>query len=270
SQPEHSVDLEIYKVKHQTTEQSIIESIEENVEGYKNSSAEEIKKHIVIISRFCSSGAHIVSKSDEVLSEIESELSQQKFHGGVSFALMNRAFLQEVGGRGKDNDLFVTQMHDILSDKVLAHLPNGEKSNLLLPYAYQTLSVDASDIRIDRKKYGAYIYRYPGYFLDTMELAKVLEKLVFSKKISLSTIEKYLESGVSFSDIIKSPKIFYFRKFGDLFTIIGKIPGEHMTGEELREILNSQVKDGPHLRLFNKETWGKIIVEYLYKAKITK
>lgn len=266
---EHSIDLEIYKVKNQNKEKSVIESIEEKMQEYKGISQEEIKKHIVIISRFCSTGVYIISDSPEVPPIIERHISQQKFHGGISFTLMNKFFLHETEKKSKDIDLFVTQMHDILSDKVLAFLPNGEKRNLSLPYAYQTLGVHASDIHIDRKKYGLYIYRYPGYFLDCTELAAALEKLVLSKRVSVKTIEKYLETGTSFSDILKSPKIFHFRKFGDLFTVSGYIPGEQMTGEELREFLNAQVSDGPHLRLFNKETWGKIIAEYLDNAQIT-
>jgi len=259
----HAIDLDGYILQKQQKQFSIIYSIRNTLPEFQNLSTEETKKRIVILSRFCSIPVYTQSKKYEDIFITHDQLVRKNSHGGISFALMNSLFLTEIQNRKPKIELLTTQMHMSLSHTILSYPPYSLKNILPLQLAYKTLHVKPSQIRLDRFTYGEYIYSYPGYFLNIYDLTNALAELVSLEKLSIKTIERYLDNGLDFTTIKDHPKMFHFRNLGNLFTVKGRIPNESITGEQLREFLNHKVDDGPRLRLVKTNDWKKGVENYL-------
>jgi hypothetical protein len=255
-------DLDFYINKSRIYKFSSMDLIKEKLyksSEWQNVSDEELRKRFITISRFCSTNTYTSLKDRNDLFNKHYNNIKKKLHGGISLTLMNLVFLDELKRINPPIELFIAQMHKHLTDTVLSYPSYTGKLKLPLETGYKFLKVD--NLCIDRERHGNYIYSYPGYFLNNDDLMKALKVLIKEKKLSKSTIERYLNS--SFDEIKKQPKIYNFHNFGRLLTKKGKIRNESITGEQLRDFLNKNVKDGPQLRLVKTKDWKKGLEDFI-------
>ena len=159
-------------------------------------------------------------------------------------------------------------MPRVVSNILLSHVTNNNYKTLQFSYAYKKLGLKNNlAVRINREKSGSYIYKYPGYFLNLKELVHALSLLIQNKSLTLGIIEKYLHANLSFINVAKYPRPYYFRLMGKLLTVNGLIEDTKMTGEELRVFLNKHVSDGPICRIMDITDWQEDIDSMIAFAK---
>ncbi len=227
----------------------------------------DITKNIVTMSRICNIPPYVVSGSTTHNHSIV--IPEKLKYTGISFALMNKQFLDDCRSKSKRYTYITGLFHDKLVDNILTiTTKNGIKIPFLQP-AYNLLGLkDQSRIKLNRSL--SFIYKFSGYFLKTKQLYDLLANLVREGSLTAKTlthyiqdiehIEQYMSNINSFKRI--SPKI------GALLTAQGPLYGAKLTGEELRRSIDKKVDDGPTLRMIKSSEWQKGINKYLHFCKV--
>lgn len=225
---------------------------------FKNKKSYEVED-IVTISRLC--GMKNVNFDNK---NIDNFVMPNKLHyTQYSFAVLCNTFLHDIEKNKLPFKLVTCLMRPDFVKKFM--ILNNEDNNVIkfpLKLAENFLGLSKNSVTIDRNILS---YKYPGYFFRSAQLLKFLHKIIRDKKISITSLKRYL--GKDF-DIEILNKMFYKSKLeflnkifglGDLFSVKGKIPGSTITGEELRDMLDKEVGDAPNMYLMDVRLWNENI-----------
>jgi len=220
----------------------------------------DITNHILTMSRICSIPPYIIEGAQDNSMVLPEKLK----YPGISFALMNKQFLDDCRSESKEYTYITGLFHDKLINNILTIVMNGGRKIPFFRPAYDLLGFeDQSRIKLNRSLF--FIYEFSGYFLKTKQLYNLLVNLMRKGSLTANTfthyiqnikhIEQYMNDIDSFKQIM--PKI------GALLTTQGPLYGAKLTGEQLRRIIDEKVDDGPTLRMMKIDEWQKDIRTYL-------
>lgn len=257
------LDFYLYKGTH-----PIFDVLLKKIKEFKTGDINNARSKIVALSRL--SAIRPYPLDTVIASETKKYFATNKrnFHTALSFALVNKYFLQYAKELKLPIQFITCQMHEKTTKKTLSHALSNEVKLLDFVPLYRQLGVKrASLVAINRNNPQVYIYRYPGYFLDIAHLSKTLRYLLRKKRLTPQTIQSYLDKDVLLEDMLRDPKIHHFRHMGKLFMAKGEISPEQLTGEELRSILSNRVQDGVKLYLMRTTAWEKSVNDMIRFAK---
>jgi hypothetical protein len=200
-------------------------------------------KHFVSMSRICR-----ITPSDNTGNFT---LSANRYTL-ASFVLANRAFLSHNHQYGPFKYISGLFRPELLKNKFSVSL-NGKKYPRYSA-ANNSLSIKGiGKIKIDRN---FYIYSYPSYFLNLDGTYLCLKKLAAKKILTKQTLEVYLgHNCLSSMANFKS----HSHKLGKFLAAKGRLQFSKISGNQLRQILNKKVKDGPSLKIMKTSLWNKDI-----------
>lgn len=212
-------------------------------------------ENIVTLSRL--SGIH--NKKEKITFE-------SKFtYTGICFALMIMAFIKQCRTSLLPYNFFTAILRDELVDKALTITLDGGKKQLpYFPYAYEMLGLESKHaLRLDRSFHDFQAYRYPSYFLNMRDIHKTLIKLFKDGFLTQAAFAPILPTQ-SDPDCWMDYSVFSHMapRLGELLCMT-RIEGSKITGDELREILDTSVDDGVYLRMMERHTLLRSIKEYL-------
>lgn len=258
--PRGTGDLEIYTYRG--------ESVENIVKNKLFQGRDDFLNFIVASSRMCGCKPYFKNKSDE--KRMTTDFLPKKIkHTALFYSLMSKYFLTDylyhLGSK-----YITTVIIDQLVDKVLS-IDNGtERYGTHFTYAHDLLGVAPEEIKLNRSVNNHYAYRYPTYFLNSEQLVKWLEDLTEKEIIARESVDHYLKAEVSFYEIIRQPHLDLnrLRNLYKLFMTEGKIFGSSLTGVELRNLSNTEVGDGPKLRITPIDDMASSIEVFLTVAGV--
>lgn len=187
----------------------------------------------------------------------------------TSFLLMNEYFIKECRQNKIAFQYLIAIIRNDFINKVLTLAINGKKFPTLWTPAYQTLNLNKNDIKINRNARSNYVYKFPAYFLNINQLIKILQKLVHEEKLSLKSIEYYLDIKINsnMKKDLKTTILQQSKKLGRLLTIENKIRFSSLTGKQIRKIIDANVNDGPELKITKFSDYAKNIQDLLLVLK---
>lgn len=149
---------------------------------------------------------------------------------------------------------------------------NGKRYGALFTPATTSLGVQPGSITVNRKNYGPYVYGFPGYWLNFQKLVKELRLLLEANHLTEACFKHYLGIKKPFAAILDSGRstmeiMAVLHKLGNLLTVSGKL--EHcseMTGENLRQLIDDRVSDGPELKITNVEEIQNEVLKFFGAA----
>jgi hypothetical protein len=168
-----------------------------------------------------------------------------------SFGLINKVFFSQ-----HDFVYLTATVRKELLKKVLRF---NNKISLYLPDAHKIIGCASSDVRLNRSLLA---YRFPGYFLDILQLINLLERLIKEGKLSLDSVKAFIKFyKPNFKKKLKEKKYIEVLKeikgLEKLLLLSGIIPKAKITGEELRGLIAKHVSDGPILKIIPVSKWKK-------------
>ncbi len=208
--------------------------------GHKNISLESIlKKHkikllsLVTISKFCRQ---------------KTKPTNLKFTK-LAFCLANKFFLET---RPEIKYLTGLFRNEVINKSLTKNsLPEFTKANTIF----------RSNLKINRS---VSAYKFPGYFLNLPNLKLAIKNLENSRQISKPTLNFYLGKQLAAKILstgnLKIPETKLLPK---LLLTSGHLKHSQISGERLREILNTEVNDGPDFYFLHKEPWLNSINKFL-------
>lgn len=270
--PLSTEDLDFYVCRIGKKGYTVLDALRMKTDIFRSMSIQNIKKHIATHSRVCVIRPFLreQKKPHTPSSAHHEHLGRKNKTFALSFALMNSLFLEDMEKEHIPIDMLTSQMHRRLTDTILSLPVKAMRKIVTLPFtdAATILGLpDTSDVLIDRRKPGVYAYKYPSYFLDVTDLAKTVLQLVRKGKIRHETLQEYITENTSIHAALAQPKMATFRNFGALLTQNGRINGDTITGSQLRAILDTEVRDGPVLRLMMTPVWKKAVRSFIDHAK---
>lgn len=202
---------------------------------------------LVAISRIC--GIPSYSTGSKKSTRIASPSSMK--YTNQSFIFINKTFFY------KNNFVYLM---GVFRKELLKKLLHYDKStSLYLPNAHEVLGCEPHHLYLNRNLLA---HRFPGYFLNTIQLIKLLDKLVQQEKLSVSSVKKFVKFyNPNFAEYLKEKK--YLEVLGltkglhKLLLAKNKIPGSKISGDELRDLVAKYVDDGPDLKIISVENWKK-------------
>lgn len=208
--------------------------------GHKNISLDSIlKKHkiklntLATISKFCRQKA---------------KQTNLKFTQ-LAFCLANKFFLETHPEIKYLTGLFRNEV-----------INKSLKKNNLPKFTKAKASLDFN-LKINRS---VSAYKFPGYFLNLSDLQTVIKNLVNSYQITAPTLNFYLGKRLTTQILSgESLKIEQTKLLPKLLLAFGQLKNARISGEKLREILNTKVKDGPDFYFLYKEPWLNSINKFL-------
>ena len=219
---------------------------------------EKIVDQIITLSRICSIPPCI--NGIAVNQNVQLPLKLQ--YTGISFALMNKVFLEEY--KFQTRHRYITGMfREELINRVLT-LESEQGRIPQFTYGYEFIGQnDPSVITLNRSS--APVYDFPAYFLKTDQHHDALYNLWKKGSIATDTFAYYVKTDFDVHEWMDDIGIFQqiLPKLGALLTAKGFLSGSSITGEQMRLILNDCVDDGPQLRMMQIEVWSKSIEQYL-------
>ncbi len=269
-EPFSSEDIDYYvHINHHGKKTPVVELIHKKVPLFKKKPREEIYEYMYTHSRFCSITTYI-DKSAKSAGSIEHSNpsgGSPHMYAGLAYALMNKLFIEDLEENGIPAHIMTSQSNTIMTDVILSFSRGNKRITLPFQKARTHLSIeDGHHLAIDRQR-SMYAYPCPGYFLDMVDVMKVLQKLHDENRLPKKVVQKFLPRGRSFNAVAKNPVIRDFRFLGRLFTHEGQIEGASIDSKELCDILDKEVKDAPELYIMLIEEWKKGIDELLIFAK---
>lgn len=194
---------------------------------------------------------------------------QQNFphqlHAGISFALANKAFIEDHIGVSQSVALFTMMSCTSLVEKVLC-FESSEKTIYLRPHLVQELLGEGAQITLNRNVLS---YKYPRYFLANDSLLALISHLVDHGVLSRETIETYLQVSLSpeqLMALIQTDKSFaraLLTDLGSLFTCTGRVAGTSITGDQLRSLIDQYVPDLPQVYAMPTALWKQELRRFL-------
>ncbi len=222
------------------------EKISSHIQNILFSGEKDYLRKVVAISRFCGASARAINDGSV-------QMPGKLRHTALVFALFNLEFFSEC----QEFEYLVGVFRKELLTKMLDLRLVGINFNLSLPSAHVLLNCRPDEIRQNRN---ILAYKYPGYFLNILQLARIIDSLIADSRLSLDSIKKYVSRyelnmsaallGMESLQILKR-----MEGIGDFLTVSGAIGGSLMTGEELRMIVDNEVDDGPELKMVATDKW---------------
>ncbi|MBI2021152.1 hypothetical protein HYS99_01410 [Candidatus Giovannonibacteria bacterium] len=164
---------------------------------------------------------------------------------GLCFAIISYVFILD-SIKNKYPFKYTT---GIINEKLVKDALTVRKGQVkLCPHftpSYKTLHISKNSVKINRN---IYTYKFPTYFLNNTQLLSTLKKLVNSKDLPKSVLN--------------------LEKFSEFISKNGKIRGSRLTREELRSIIDKNVKDGPEFKLTKILDWNRSILRFIDKIGI--
>ncbi|MSU74898.1 MAG: hypothetical protein EXS55_00050 [Candidatus Magasanikbacteria bacterium] len=205
-------------------------------------------KNVMTISRICGF-AHYNSKG------LIGNRSTRLKYSAVAFLLMNYYVFHHATTR----DLtFVTAVFsERLFNKISMEIQRETNVQLTVPGIEVHFKCTPEEIMLERK---VMAYRFPGYFLNMHELARLLKRLYHEGKMTAQSFCHFLENFVEheieqWEESSHRDLLNHLRGLGRLLTAHGQIPGATLTGKQLRALVDAEVGDGPLLRFIDAPGW---------------
>lgn len=201
-------------------------------------------KHIISISRLCKIPPKFISK--KITTPLYLKKNKYTLH---SFYLLNKVFIER---KITGNDFSYITL--LMRDEVLNKSLSTKKINnlkILLRDSHKVLGLkNPADIRIKRYMF---TYKFPGYFLNTNDVTKLLKKLLHNGDITTKTLKHYSDNEY------KNIRSLKFAHMGKIFSEKGKLKFSNISANKLRTISNKEIKDGPKLKIAPLKNWIKTI-----------
>jgi hypothetical protein len=212
----------------------------------------EIWRNIYSTSRMCAISPYIVNDDNSI-----QPLSKTKLkYTPIFFALIYRQFYIDYPERILDGNCITGIIRDDLVQNALVIKRNNQ---LFLPHftpAHIFLGLRKNMILLDRQEYA---YLYPKYWLNMEDLKELLGQMVESGTITRKTIKFYTGSS------LKSKK--GLKNLGNLLAVRGQLHDATITGEELRQQIDRDVRDGVDLKITKSSVWLESLEDILKAVK---
>lgn len=163
-------------------------------------------------------------------------------HIGVAWRTMIECFLEDSAAAGQPCRVLTSQTTEEL--RVLgAQIPTRRCD--------EQLGLLPGSIVLNRRapRVRQVCYEVPTYFLNLKDLAALLSRLMAEGWLSPAAIARTLAPGVALERALRRPRPSSFASLEGLLNARGPIADARMTAEELRELADREVRDGPALRL---------------------
>ncbi len=177
-------------------------------------------------------------------------LSSHHAHSAACYGLISCHMLEDL--RNTKARYITGVIIDRFIESTLTVEVDGNKYPIAFTPASKILDFGDSIPTLDRRGRDLYIYRYPGYHLDARKLVEFLARMVREERISPATLHRYLGKNFDIEGISRERGMAMVAKLRDvwkLFTVRGNIAGSALTGEELRDLIDKEVPDGPRLKI---------------------
>lgn len=203
--------------------------------------------YTVAIDRICAIRPYCIAsnykKSDAIIP------LKQKF-AGISYALIIKQSLKDYLEE-KPYLYATTILNNKMRKKSLTVEWRGIKLPIKFSPAYKLLGFKNSrPISLNRLTHNKIIYKFPSYFLNLMDLMKLMKKLNNKKILPNRVIKNYInERLLTETTRLGEIPLEKFHKIGKLLSVNGKINGSDITGEELRRLIDQEVSDNHELEL---------------------
>ncbi len=197
----------------------------------------DVTEQIVVISRICG----FTKEQDTILSE-STESDSQLRHTAYAFALMIEQFRVDYLQK-KKRRFILGLFRDELVKKALQKnigglfFPSFYFGNKLLPDALR------DEFRIDRS---IVAYQFPAYFFEAPLFQKVLRQCIEEGMLERELVASHLPEPADIFTIINGGLLPYhaLRRLGNL-----------LTSTDIQQKIDSEVPDGPELRVLDLEKW---------------
>lgn len=217
----------------------------------------ELNREAVTLSRMCG------------LTYVNSKLTDSR-HTRIKwtpllFALINRAFFEECKMSDYQFDFTTALFRPELANSALALKMDNKVMGIKIIPAEQFLQLQPNSICIDRK---VMTFRYPGYFLNMNELMRLLVTLTKDGLITTETLKHYLGKDFLLEKFaaaksISKEALWEIKNISSLLLVEGPLHEAKISGEELRNLINQHVSDGPRLMITTTFEWEKNINDML-------
>ena len=243
-------DLNLFNYRGISLGDLIKERLFDNSENYLN--------FVVASSRTCAIAPRLLSGQDN-------QRSSPKYTA-VCFSLIHHQFMREYQKQYGQSSYVVGTVVPKFINKALAI--DGKAPSFMS--SAEVLGISApEELKLDREYDHHYVYRFPFYFLNRAQLLEVIYRLICEGILSERSISYYLETDLSFNELkerVRSkPEL--FRNLGKLLTVEGPIKHSTISGNQLRDIINKNVDDGPRSFLTKANLWLKSIEGTLSSGK---
>ncbi len=231
-----------------------------NLDNDKN-----IAEKIITLSRICGIPSDMCSNNQKT--DSGGSLPSKLQYTGISFALMNKLFLEQCKLTAQPYQYITGLFREELVENALTIQINNQKRIPTFTYGYKLLGFkNPSAITLNRSLPSAPVYEFPAYFLKKDQLYHELKGLWKNGRITLRTLMHYVHIDMRADEWMKDVCSFQYAlpQLGRLLTVKGILYDSSMTGEQLRSFLDTRLDDGPQLRMMRMDEWQQSIDKYLH------
>jgi len=258
--PRGTGELEIYTCRGENVENIVRKRFFQNNDNFLN--------YVFASNRMCGCKPYFKNKADE--RRLTGDFLSNKIkHTAILYALINKHFVQDY--LSSLNSRYITGVIiDQLVDRALTTEIGSDRYGTHFTYAHELLGVPASEVKLNRHINNNYAYRYPTYFLDVRQLLAWLGDLVKKGMLTQDSVRHYLKTDVTFGEMnVQSHlHLYHLRNLYKIFLEEGKIFGSNLTGAELRSLADTEIEDGPKLRITPINDLANSIEVFLNAAEI--
>ncbi len=216
-------------------------------------------------SRMCGVDPYIVRKEDEQSGII---LTSRHVYSAVCYALMSLHMLEDYLNNTAAR--FITGV--IIDRFVESTLTVDRKYPIAFTPAHKVLRIDDPKlITLDRRSRGLYAYHYPAYWFNVRELLDFLKCALEEGSITQDTFNYYLGSDFRIEAALKEKGMTVVERLKHLWkllTVQGEVIGSKRSGEEIRDLMDICVSDGPELKITPLEELRKSVDAILGATKV--
>ncbi len=204
---------------------------------------------VMTISRIC--GFADLNQNEAVAGSSAQNLK----YSAVAFLLMNHYLFQhESVNRLKHVTAVFSER---LFNKIVVEVERDTGVRLSVPGIEEYFKCAPGEVKLERK---VMAYHFPGYFLNIHDLAKLLKRLYIDGHLTAVSFQHYLENFLehevrNWEEFAYRNLLYRLHGLGRLLTSHGPIPGATITGEQLRALVEVEVRDGPRLQFIDAPSW---------------
>lgn len=221
-------------------------------------------------SRMCGIEPYFVRKQDEKLGI---SLSPRHAHSAVCYALMSLHMLDDYLKNTPARYITGVIINRFVESTLTVQIGN-QKYPIAFTPASQILSIDNPQlIKLDRRSRELYAYHYPAYFFSAYHLLSFLKQTLDEGKISQVTLNCYLGEDFDLETTLKEKGMILVERLkylSRLLTVQGEVVGSKLTGEEIRNLVDEGVPDGPELKITSLEELKKSVEAMLHITQVVR